>query len=189
MIVLGLSKGGFTGLSSLAMPMLSLVISPVRAAAIVLPVLIVQDWVSVWAFRRDFSPRNLVILIPASMLGVAAGWLLAARVSEDSVRLAVGVISIVFVFYMLAARPVGARPGRAAGRARGVLWGALAGFTSFISHAGRAAVSGLRDAAEPEAARVRRHRHDVLRRREPHQVPPYFLLGQFSRDKLTVSRR
>ena len=58
-IVLGLSKGGFTGLSSLAMPMMSLVISPVRAAAIVLPVLIVQDWVSVWAFRRDFSPRNL----------------------------------------------------------------------------------------------------------------------------------
>ena len=48
-VVLGLSKGGFTGLSSLAMPMLSLVISPVTAAAIVLPVLIVQDWVSVWA--------------------------------------------------------------------------------------------------------------------------------------------
>ena len=100
-VILGLSKGGFTGLSALAMPMLSLVESPIRAAAIVLPVLIVQDWVSVWAFRRDFSPRNLLILIPASMIGVAAGWLLAAHVSEDAVRLAVGVISIVFVFYML----------------------------------------------------------------------------------------
>ena len=54
-IILGLSKGGFSGLSSLAMPLLSLVDSPVRAAAIVLPILIVQDWVSVWAFRRDFS--------------------------------------------------------------------------------------------------------------------------------------
>lgn len=57
-IVLGLSKGGFSGLSSLAMPMLSLVASPVRAAAIVLPILIVQDWVSVWAFRRDFGRRT-----------------------------------------------------------------------------------------------------------------------------------
>src|SRR5208337_1257545 len=114
-IVLGLSKGGFAGLSSLATPMLSLVISPVRAAAIVLPILIVQDWVSVWAFRRDFSPRNLLILIPASMVGVAAGWLLAARVSEDAVRLAVGVISIVFVVYML----IRDRLGRAAvGRRR-----------------------------------------------------------------------
>jgi uncharacterized protein len=75
-IILGLSKGGFSGLSSLAMPMLSLVESPIRAAAIVLPILIVQDWVSVWAFRRDFSPCNLAILIPASMVGVAVGWLL-----------------------------------------------------------------------------------------------------------------
>ena len=49
------------------MPMMSLVISPVRAAAIVLRVLIVQDWVSVWALRRDFSSRNLLILIPASL--------------------------------------------------------------------------------------------------------------------------
>ena len=108
-IILGLSKGGFSGLGSLAMPMLSLVDSPVRAAAIVLPILIVQDWVSLWAFRRDFSSRNLMILIPASMIGVTLGWLLAARVSDDAVRLAVGAISIAVVVYML----VGDRLGRA----------------------------------------------------------------------------
>ena len=116
-ILLGLSKGGFSGLSTLAMPMMSLVISPVRAAAIVLPVLVVQDWVSVWAFRRDFSPRNLLILIPSSMIGIAAGWLLAARVSEDAVRLAVGVISIAFVFYMLIRDRLGLAPVATAGRA------------------------------------------------------------------------
>jgi len=91
-ILLGLSKGGFSGLSSLAMPMMSLVSSPVRAAAIVLPILIVQDWVSVWAFRRDYSLRNLIILTPSAVIGVTLGWLLAARVSEDVVRLAIGVI-------------------------------------------------------------------------------------------------
>jgi hypothetical protein len=90
------------------MPMLSLVISPIRAAAIVLPVMIVQDWVSVWAFRRDFSPRNLLILIPSS--GIAAGWFMAARVSEDAVRLVVGVISIAFVVYMLARDRLGRAP-------------------------------------------------------------------------------
>src|SRR3974377_2414151 len=93
-IILGLSKGGFTGLSSLAMPMLALVISPVRAAAIILPVLIVQDWGSVWAFRRDFSSRNLVILIPSSMIGIAAGWLLAARGSEGAGRAPAGSTSL-----------------------------------------------------------------------------------------------
>jgi uncharacterized protein len=45
-IILGLSK---RGVSSLAAPILSLVPSPVRAAAIVLTILTVQDWVSVWA--------------------------------------------------------------------------------------------------------------------------------------------
>ena len=109
-IILGLSKGGFSGLGSLAMPMLSLVDSPVRAAAIVLPILIVQDWVSVWAFRRDYSLRNLVILTPSAVIGVGIGWLLAARVSDDAVRFAIGVISIVFVLYMLIRDRLGRAP-------------------------------------------------------------------------------
>src|SRR5690348_17400109 len=96
-ILFGLSKGGFSGLSTLGMPLMSLVASPVRAAAIVLPILIVQDWVSVWAFRRDFSLRDLVILIPSAMVGVGLGWLFAARVSDDAVRLVLGITSIGFV--------------------------------------------------------------------------------------------
>jgi hypothetical protein len=100
-VLYGLSKGGFSGLGSLGVPILSLVTSPVRAAAIVLPILIVQDWVSVWAFRRDYSLRNLVILTPSAVIGVGIGWLLAARVSDDAVRLVIGAISIVFVAYML----------------------------------------------------------------------------------------
>ena len=135
-ILFGLSKGGFSGLSSLAMPIMSLVASPVRAAAIVLPILIVQDWVSVWAFRRDFSSRNLIILIPSSIIGVALGWLLAARVSDDAVRLAIGVISIVFVVYMLIRDRLERAPVEKPGVPTGIVWGSLAGFTSFISHSG-----------------------------------------------------
>ena len=186
-IVLGLSKGGFTGLSSLAMPMLALVTSPVRAAAIVLPVLIVQDWVSVWAFRRDFSPRNLLILIPASMLGIAAGWLLAARVSEDAVRLAVGAISIVFVFYMLLRDRMGLAAVERPGVPSGVLWGALAGFTSFISHAGAPPFQvyvmpqNLKPRVFAGTATMFFAAVNLIK------LPPYFLLGQFSRDNLTVS--
>src|SRR5271167_4832819 len=186
-IILGLSKGGFTGLSSLAMPMMSLVISPVRAAAIVLPVLIVQDWVSVWAFRRDFSPRNLLILIPASMIGVAAGWLLAARVSEDAVRLAVGVISIVFVVYMLIRDRLGRAPVERPGIPDGLLWGSVAGFTSFISHAGSPPFQvyvmpqHLKPRVFAGTATMFFAAVNLIK------VPPYFLLGQFSRENLTVS--
>jgi uncharacterized protein len=186
-IVLGLSKGGFTGLSSLAMPMLSLVISPVRAAAIVLPVLIVQDWVSVWAFRRDFSPHNLMILIPSSMIGVAAGWLMAARVSEDAVRLVVGVISIAFVFYMLARDRLGRAPVERPGLPGGVLWGSLAGFTSFISHAGAPPFQvyvmpqHLKPRVFAGTATMFFAAVNLIK------VPPYILLGQFSRENMAVS--
>jgi uncharacterized protein len=186
-IILGLSKGGFTGLSSLAMPMMSLVISPVRAAAIVLPVLIVQDWVSVWAFRRDFSPRNLVILIPASILGVAAGWLLAARVSEDAVRLAVGVISIAFVAYMLIRDRLGLAPVATPGVPAGVLWGSLAGFTSFISHAGSPPFQvyvmpqNLKPRVFAGTATMFFAAVNLIK------LPPYLMLGQLSRQNLAVS--
>ena len=186
-IVLGLSKGGFTGLSSLAMPMLSLVESPVRAAAIVLPILIVQDWVSVWAFRRDFSSSNLLILIPSAMIGVGLGWLLAARVSEDAVRLAVGVISIAFVAYMLIRDRLGRAPVERPGVPGGLVWGSLAGFTSFISHSGAPPFQvyvlpqNLKPRVFAGTATMFFAAVNLIK------LPPYFLLGQFNRANLAVS--
>jgi uncharacterized protein len=185
--LLGLSKGGFSGLSSLAMPLLVLVISPVRAAAILLPILIAQDWVSVWAFRRDFNTRNLAIMIPGAVVGIAAGWLLAARVDEAAVRLAVGVISISFVVFMLLRDRIRGDAAATADVGPGLFWGALAGFTSFVSHAGGPPmmVYVLPQKLSPRVfagtstmffASV-----NILK------VPPYFALGQFSRDNLGVS--
>jgi uncharacterized protein len=186
-ILFGLSKGGFSGLGTLGVPMMSLVASPVRAAAIVLPILLVQDWLSVWAFRRDFSSRNLIILIPSSMLGVGVGWLLAARVSDDAVRLAIGVISIAFVLYMLIRDRLGRAPVAKPGVQSGVLWGSLSGFTSFVSHSGAPPFQVyvmpqyLKPPVFAGTATMFFAAVNLLK------VPPYFLLGQFSRDNLLVS--
>ena len=54
-ILLGLSKGGFVGLGALSLPIMALAVSPVRAAAILFPVLIFQDVVGVLPFRRSWS--------------------------------------------------------------------------------------------------------------------------------------
>jgi uncharacterized protein len=186
-VLMGLSKGGFTLLGSLATPVLSLATSPVRAAAIILPILIVQDWVSVWAFRRDFSTRNLVILVPSSLIGVGLGWLLAARVSEDVVRLAVGIISIGFVFYILARDRLGLPAVEKPRVADGVLWGSLSGFTSFVSHSGGPPFQvyvmpqNLSPRVFAGTATMFFAAVNLLK------LPPYFLLGQFSRDNLVAS--
>jgi uncharacterized protein len=186
-ILVGLSKGGFSGLSALAMPLLALVVSPVKAAAILLPILIVQDWVSVWAFRRDFDSRNLLILIPASLIGIGAGWLLAAHVGEALVRLAVGLISIGFVAYMVV-RSRGGEPAPIKPKvAPGIFWGALAGFTSFVSHAGAPPFQvyvmpqGLSPRLFAGTATMFFAAANLLK------VAPYFALGQFSRANLTAA--
>src|ERR1700684_1456164 len=81
-ILFGLSKSGFSGLGALGIPIMSLAISPVQAAAITLPILVVQDWVGVYAFRREVDKRNLAILMPAAGLGVLLAWAMAAKVNE-----------------------------------------------------------------------------------------------------------
>lgn len=133
--LMGLSKGGFAGLGLLSLPLMALVVSPVQAAAIMLPILIVQDVVTVYAYRREFDGRNLATLLPGALLGVLAGYFLAAKVSDGAVGLAVGVISVGFALRQLLGRKR-VREIRRANFPAGTFWGAVCGFTSMIAHAG-----------------------------------------------------
>ncbi|MDO9488329.1 MAG: sulfite exporter TauE/SafE family protein [Sphingomonadaceae bacterium] len=133
-IILGLAKGGFSGLGILAVPMMALSASPVQAASITLPILIVQDVVSVWAFRKTWDRKILLLMVPSAALGIGAGYALAAFVSTAAVELAVGLVSVAFAILRLAAR--GDTPAAGHSPVAGALWGAVAGFTSQIAHAG-----------------------------------------------------
>src|SRR5262245_64537678 len=100
-VLLGFSKGGLAGVGSLSLPLLVLVIGPVQAAAILLPILIVQDAVSVWSFRRHLDWYVLGWTLPGATLGILIGYLFAASVSSAAVMSLVGTISIVFGAYRL----------------------------------------------------------------------------------------
>jgi uncharacterized membrane protein YfcA len=135
-ILVGLSKGGFSGLSLLSIPLLALVTSPIRAAAIMLPILIVQDVVSVWAYRRSFNRRIVTVMIPGGILGILVAAITAAYVTDAIVVLGVGLISSGFVLYTWV-RPSGSHETLRTGSIpSGVIWGACSGFTSFIANAG-----------------------------------------------------
>jgi uncharacterized membrane protein YfcA len=136
-ILLGLSKGGFAGLGVLGMPLMALTIPPVQAAAITLPILMVQDAFSVWVYRRSWDRTNLKILLPGAVAGILLAYLLAARVPDRAVALVLGLISIVFALRrFLAKRSATAPTSTAPSRPAGWFWGAVAGFTSMIAHAG-----------------------------------------------------
>ena len=133
-LLVGLSKGGLPTIGMLAVPLLSMVMSPVKAATLLLPIFVASDMVSVWLYRRQFSRENLQILIPASLLGVLVGWLTASYTSDSAVTLLIGCIGIGFCLntWLRRAEP----PAQPADLKKGVFWGTIAGFTSFISHAG-----------------------------------------------------
>ena len=98
--LLGLTKGGFAGLGMISTPLLALVVPPLEAAAILLPILICQDAISVWTYHRAWSAWNLKVLLPGSVFGVGAGWLFARYFSNAAIELTVGSIALVFVLYM-----------------------------------------------------------------------------------------
>jgi uncharacterized membrane protein YfcA len=133
-LALGLSKGGFAGISLLATPLLALYLPPLEAAALLLPLLLVQDAISVWVYRHDWSAWNLKVLIPGALIGLCVGWLFAAHVSDTVIRLAVGLIGVIFVLHkFLQHGPVQPQKKTALS---GVFWGAVSGFTSFLVQGG-----------------------------------------------------
>lgn len=133
-IFLGLSKGGFAGIGIASTPLLALYLPPLEAAALILPLLIIQDALSIYVYRRDWDASNLKILLPGAVLGMALAWLLASHISDNAVRLAIGLIGVTFVANAWLKRAA-IEPTRM-GPAAGVFWGTVAGFTSFMTQAG-----------------------------------------------------
>jgi uncharacterized membrane protein YfcA len=131
----GLSKGGLPAIGSLAVPMLSLELSPVTAAVLLLPIYVLTDIVGVWLYRREYSPRNLKILVPASLAGVLIGWATASYFSDAAIAFLVGLMGVSFCLSTWLRAPQKGEPQVGAVPA-GLFWGALAGFTSFVSHSG-----------------------------------------------------
>ena len=133
-LLVGLSKGGLPTVGMLAVPLLSLFMSPVKAAVLLLPIYVISDVVSVWLYRKDFSAPNLKILIPAGLLGVLIGWLTASFTSDNAVKLMIGCMGVGFCLNTwLRKTPQDKQP---VNPKKGWFWGTMAGFTSFISHAG-----------------------------------------------------
>jgi uncharacterized membrane protein YfcA len=119
------------------MPLMALVMPPIEAAAIMLPILMAQDVISVITYRRSFNRRILFVLLAGGFCGIALGAALAAHVSNALIEFIVGLIASTFVLYTWARRkhPVlGAS--QKPGLVSGLFWGTCAGFTSFIANAG-----------------------------------------------------
>ena len=183
-IFLGLAKGGFSGVGTAATPLLALYLPPLEAAALLLPVLLSQDAISIYVFRREWDAWNLKVMLPGAALGMGAGWLFAAHVSDDVIRMLIGVIAIAFV------ANAWLRTGHTSQESTvlsGVFWGAISGFTSFASQGG----------GPPYQVHMLPQRLPKMvfvgtttiffAAMNAMKIVPYFMLGQFSAKNFTTS--
>nr|CAA6805081.1 MAG: FIG00761799: membrane protein [uncultured Thiotrichaceae bacterium] len=133
--IVGMSKGGLSTLGMLAVPILSIFMSPLLAAVLLLPIYILSDVVGVYLYRHEFSRENIKLLIPAGLCGVVLGWATASIVSDQVVSLLIGMMGVTFCLYSWFVKKADA-PVSQPSLGKGMFWGTLTGFTSFITHAG-----------------------------------------------------
>ena len=134
-LLYGVAKGGFGGaVAVLSVPLMALVMSPTQAAAILLPILVVMDALVVRTYWGQFDRLALKLLLPGALLGILLGYLAADAMSDDYMRILIGVLSLAFGLQQLLGS--GSRSGAQHNTAAAGVFGTLAGFTSFSIHAG-----------------------------------------------------
>jgi uncharacterized membrane protein YfcA len=134
----GMSKGGFgSGAAFAATPILALVLDPRMALGVMLPLLMLIDVVTLNSFWKKWHAPSAKVLVLGGIPGVALGALLYQIANADVFRLLIGAVALLLVLYqfaraqgwlVVAVQPFNARSG--------LMAGVVAGFTSFISHAG-----------------------------------------------------
>ena len=182
----GIGKGGLPMVGALTVPVLSLVISPVAAAGLLLPVYVVSDWFGLYAYRKEFDKRVLLIACVSMTIGVGIGWATARLIPQTWVTVLVGVISVAFALNQLLRRAVVAASRRAEW-GPGLFWCTIAGFTSFVSHTGGPPYQvwtlplGMRKAVFAGTSTIAFAYVNAIK------LVPYFYLGQINLSSLEVA--
>lgn len=135
--LVGLSKGGLGGaFGILGVPIMSVFMPPLQAAALLLPIYLFMDAVSLWSWRGHWDRGLIRLMLPAAFVGIGLGWATASVVSDDAVRLIVGIIGVSFVLRGLALRKSRGQQAAVQRPHLARFWSVVAGFTSFVAHAG-----------------------------------------------------
>jgi len=184
----GVSKGGFgSGAAFASALMLALVVEPAVALGIMLPLLMLIDVVGLRAFWGRWDRRSTLALVAGGVPGVACGVALFAVADDDVLRVLIAAVALGFVAWQLAGEAGLVRPRAAPFRwGTGLGAGALAGFTSFISHAGGPAVAVFMLSQGVSKTTFQATTVAVFWVINVFKAVPYGLMGFFTADTLTA---
>jgi uncharacterized protein len=138
-IILGFSKGGFSGLGMLSTPILSLAVGPLQAIGILLPIMLFQDVHAMWLYRKAFHVHLILRMLVGASIGIVLGYYFATRLSVGVLEFTLGTLSCLFAFReMVLQRNLRAAPTQTGlfDRILATVCGAASAFTSTVAHAG-----------------------------------------------------
>lgn len=185
-LIVGVAKGGLGGgIAVVGVPLMAVVVSPVQAAAILLPILMVMDVLALRAYWGEWDTQNLRVLLPAALVGTALGLVTFGSLSADGLRVLVALVALSYALqYFLPRRASEAGPPRPVA---GLLWGALSGFTSFSVHAGGPPLQAYLLPQQMSRTRFQATSVVFFFVVNWSKVGPYAWLGQWSADNLLTS--
>lgn len=186
-IITGISKGGFSGaFGIIAVPLISLETDPIKAAAIMLPILCIMDIFTVQKFWKKWNSSQLLRCIPPAVVGVIIGGLTASWFSEDWLKVLVGIVAIGFSINSWP-RKNRAKPLTPLGTWAANFWCTLGGFTSFIAHAGGPPMSVYLLRAKLEKTDYVATAAVIFATINAVKLIPYALLGEFDTKTVLMS--
>ena len=200
-LLVGAAKTGFGGsIGLLSVPIMVLACAgdARRATGIMLPLLILCDYVGMVKWRRQWDTRVVVLLLPGTLVGIAAGGTMLGAMRQISrggsndpanaaLKLGIGLIALGFV----ALRGLGALR-RRTGVLEPTLWhgtgaGLAAGVTSTFAHAAGPIISIYMLAQEMPKKRYVASTVLYYWIGNQLKLVPYFLLGMIDTSSLGAS--
>jgi uncharacterized membrane protein YfcA len=139
-ILVGIAKAGFGGgVGVIATPLLALTIPVAQAAALLLPLLVIIDMISIYHYRKNFDRTSIRLMVPSAAVGILIGSVFFGVFSSNErvLKLGIGLLAVAFVLFQLFRTQImGQLAGKRPSTPSGIFFSGLAGFTSTLAHAG-----------------------------------------------------
>ena len=135
-LLIALVKGAYGGgFGLIGIPLLSMVMDPISAGAIIAPLFIPMDIAALRYFPpRTWSRPDIKVLVPGMLMGTALGAALLSVLDIRLVSITISAVALAFaVHWYIGGQKVAIAP-RVAWH--GVLAGTISGFTSLVAHSG-----------------------------------------------------
>ncbi len=144
-LAVSISKAGFGGaMGSLSVPILILVLPPIQALGVLLPLFLVTDVWVVFIWRKMLEKRILLVMCTFGIFGQIVGWFLFDYLNDEILTVLIGAIALITAFNYAWRRisPIKENSVEIAISVskrifqRGAIWCGLSGISSFVSLSG-----------------------------------------------------